>query len=232
MSRAPPFPTRRRSPSVTNGISYTPSSAPGTSTTRPLQISRPGSRPTTPVSAITSSSLSYPLPNTAPLGPSRPQRSELRTRAEYSESERASTSSLDNYRDSASTSRSDNPSTPYRVAPNSMNSVGTMAGSRPKPQRLEHSGSGNEGQATPTSLHSALSAFRSAGARKAQSPGEADDYNYQRERELEIEAEKAKQQRIRDKGLGFRMKGNVRRGEIDGMSITHISSNNQDPTII
>ena len=112
--------------------------------------------------------------------------------------------------------------------------MSTTAGSRPKPQRLEHSGSSNDGQATPTSLHSALSALRSAGARKAQSPGEADDYNYhyQRERELEIEAEKAKQQRIRDKGLGFRMKGNVRRGEIDGMSITHISSNNQDPAII
>lgn len=103
MSRAPPVPTRRHSPSITNGVSYIPSSAPGTSTIRPSQISRPGSRPTTPVTSISP----YPPPNTAPLGPSRPQRSEFRARTDYSESERASISSIDPYKDSASTSRSE-----------------------------------------------------------------------------------------------------------------------------
>jgi exocyst complex component 4 len=200
MSRTPPFPSRR--PSVTNGVSYIPSSAPGTSTIRPLQISRTGSRPTSPVYT------SYP-PNTAPLGPSRPRRSELRARVEYSEPERASISS-DPYRDrdSTSTSRSDYPSTSYRVPPKSANTSTTM-GSRSKQQGLDGD------QTIPPSLSSSFSAFRSAGSSKGQHPDEVED-NYQRDRELEIEAEKARQQRIRDKGLA---KGNARRGEIDGMFI-------------
>lgn len=218
MSRAPPFPTRRRSPSVTDGVSYMPSSAPGTSTTRPLQISRVGSRATTPDNSLPS----YATPNTAPLGPSRPQRSELRARAEYSESERASISSSDPYRDSTSTSRPDNPSlTPYRVAPKSKsaNNVSTATGN---PQNLDYISVNGDQKISP-SLNSALSAFRSAGSRKGQNLDVVDDHNYQRDRELEIEAEKAKQQRIRDKGLGFRTKGNVKRGEIDGMSIIYTS---------
>jgi exocyst complex component 4 len=198
MSRTPPFPSRR--PSVTNGVSYMPSSAPGTSTTRPLQISRTGSRPTSPVNT------SYPPPNTAPLGPSRPRRSELRARVEYSESERASISS-DPYRDrdSTSTSRSDYPSTSYRVPPKSANTSTTM-GSRSKQQGIDV-------DQTISSSLSSFSAFRSAGSSKGQNLDEVED-SYQRDRELEIEAEKARQQRIRDKGLA---KGNARRGEIDGM---------------
>ena len=200
MSRTPPFPSRR--PSVTNGVSYIPSSAPGTSTTRPLQISRTGSRPTSPVNTS-------PSPYTAPLGPSRPRRSELRARVEHSESERASISS-DPYRDrdSASTSRSDYPSTSYRGPPKSLNTSTTMD-SRSRQQGLDGD------QTLPPSLSSSISALRSAGSSKGQNPDEDED-NYQRDRELEIEAEKAKQQRIRDKGLA---RGNARRGEIDGMFI-------------
>ena len=201
MSRTPPsFPSRR--PSVTNGASYMPSSAPGTSTTRPLQISRTGSRPTSPVNT------SYLPPNTAPLGPSRPRRSELRARVEYSEPERASISS-DPYRDrdSTSTSRSDYPSTSYRVPPKSAN-PSTTIGSQSKQQVFDG------GQTISPSLSSSLSAFRSAGSSKGQNPDEVED-NYQRDRKLEIEAEKVRQQRIRDKGLA---KGNARRGEIDGSS--------------
>lgn len=202
MSRTPPFPSRR--PSVTNGVSYIPSSAPGTSTTRPLQISRAGSRPTSPVNT----SPSYPPPNTAPLGPSRPRRSELRARVEYSEPERASISS-DPYRDrdSTSTSRSDYPSTSYRVPPKSTNTNTTM-GSRSRQQGLD-------GVQTVSPSLSSFTAFRSADFSKGQNPDEVGD-NYQRDRELEIEAEKARQQRIRDKGLA---KGNARRGEIDGTFI-------------
>lgn len=206
MSRTPAFPTRRRSPPVTNGVSYVPPSAPGTSTTRPLQISRTGSRPTSPV-------ISHPPINTAPLSPSRPRRSELRSRAEYSETERASISSLDLYRrDSASTSRSDNHSTPYRVPPKSANNMSTTVDSRSNPQGL------NGDRTISPSF-----AFRSAGSSKGRNPDEVDDYNYQRDRELEIDAEKARQQRIRDNGLGLLKKGNVRRGEIDGMSIIYSS---------
>ena len=201
MSRTP-----ARRPSVTNGVSYVPSSAPGTSTTRPLQISRAGSRPTSPVNT----SPSYPPPNTAPLGPSRPQRSELRARVDYSEPERASISS-DPYRDrdSTSTSRSDYPSTSYRVPPKSANNMSTTMGS------LKQQGLDGDKTISP-SLSSSFSAFRSAGSSKGQNPDQVEDCNYQRDRELEIEAEKARQQRIRDKGLA---KGNARRGEIDGMFI-------------
>ena len=207
MSRMPAFPTRRRSPSVTNGVSYVPSSAPGTSTTRPLQISRPGSRTTSPVV-----SSPYPPPNTAPLSPSRPRRSELRSRAEHSETERASISSLDPHRnrDSTSTSQSDNLNIPHHVPPKSANNMTTATSSRYKPQALD---------GDPTI--SSSSAFRSAGSKN---PDEIDDYNYQRDRQLEIEAEKVRQQRIRDNGLGLRTKGNAKRGEIDGMSVIHLSS--------
>ena len=203
MSRTPPFPSRR--PSVTNGVSYIPSSAPGTSTTRPLQISRTGSRPTSPANTANTS----PSPYTAPLGPSRPRRSELRARVEYSDPERASISS-DPYRDrdSTSTSRSDYPNTSYRGLPKSVNTSTTM-GSRSRQQGLDGD------QSVPPSLSSSVSALWSAGSSKGQNPDEAED-NYQRDRELEIEAEKARQQRIRDKGLA---KGNARRGEIDGMFI-------------
>ncbi|KAF8167728.1 exocyst complex component sec8 [Crassisporium funariophilum] len=220
MSRAPPFPTRRRSPSVTNGIPYTPASAPGTSTTRPLQIARPGSRPTTPVNNFGSNSPSYAPPNTAPLGPSRPQRSELRSRAEYSGSERASTSSQDPYyqdsyyRDSTGTSRSEAAPAPYRNGSYSAQNMNAAPTSRQKTQRLKSPTVEDQDQTTPTSLNSALSAFKSAGSRKNTQDDE--DYNYQTERELEIEAEKARQQRIRDKAPGIRGR-NTRGGEIDAV---------------
>lgn len=214
MSRAPPFPTRRRSPSVTNAGLYSsqPSSAPGTST-RPLQVSRPGtgSRPTTPINSFTPNSSSLVPPSTAPIGPSRPQRSDLRTRAEYSGSERASTSSQDPYRDSIGTLRSDVNGNPYRTPPNSANILASGPPPRQRSQRLESPISDEGDDTTPTSLKSALSAFKSAGSRRRQTP---EDDDYRREREIEIEAEKARQQRIRDRATGVR--GNGRAGEIDG----------------
>ena len=217
MSRAPPFPTRRRSPSVTNAGLYSsqPSSAPGTST-RPLQVSRPGtgSRPTTPINSFTSNSSSLIPPSTAPIGPSRPQRSDLRTRTEYSGSERASTSSQDPYRNSIGTPRSDIDGNPYRTFPSSANILtnGPPPGQRSQGPKSPTSDKGDD--TTPPSVTSALSAFKSAGSRRRQTPSDDDDRNYRRERELEIEAEKARQQRIRDRATGVRGKG--RAGEIDG----------------
>lgn len=213
MSRAPPFPTRRRSPSVTNAGLYSsqPSSAPGTST-RPLQVSRPGtgSRPTSPINSFTSNSSSLIPPSTAPIGPSRPQRSDLRTRAEYSGSERASISSQDPYRDSIGTLRSDVDGNFYRTLPSSANTL-TSGPPPQRSQRLKSPASDKGDDTTPTSLTSALSAFKSAGSRRRQTPSDDD---YRRERELEIEAEKARQHRIRDRTTGVRGKG--RAGEIDG----------------
>ncbi|KAH9486575.1 putative exocyst complex component sec8 [Psilocybe cubensis] len=220
MSRAPPFPTRRRSPSASNGSHYTqqPASAPGTSSVKPLQISRPGSRPTTPVNSyISASPTSYAPPSTAPLGPSRPQRSELRARADYAGSERASTSSQDPYyRDSISTSRSENNGASYRTTPNTAtNGATTATSSRQRPQRIQNPSQDTADVTSPNSLNSALSAFKSAGSRRRQTE-DSEEYNYQRERELEIEAEKARQQRIRDRAPGIR-RGNTRAGEIDAV---------------
>ncbi|KAI6007185.1 Sec8 exocyst complex component-specific domain-containing protein [Pisolithus albus] len=84
MARVPPsLCGRNRTPSVStsNGHSLPVLSLPST---RPLQITRPPSRPVTPRSTFSS-----------PKGPVRPQRSELRSRQppDYSTAERASTSS-------------------------------------------------------------------------------------------------------------------------------------------
>ena len=205
MSRAPPFPTRRRSPSVNNGNSYAapPSSAPGTSTTRPLQISRPGSRPTTPVGSHSVTSPSY-TPTTAPLGPSRPQRSELRARADHAASERVSTTSQD-YRDSSANG--------YLEGPGSA----AASASRQRSDRLQSPSVDYDDGNTPTSLKSALSAFQSAGSRRRLVPEDSDEYYYKQEREREIEAEKVRQQKIRERAPGIRTKGSTRGGEIDGM---------------
>lgn len=217
MSRAPPFPTRRRAPSTSNSSSYPsqPLSAPGTSNSiRPLQVPRPGSRPTTPVNYSTNPS-SYTSPSTMPVGPSRPQRSELRVRPENGGSERGSTASQDPYnRDSISTSRSD-VSSQYRNVPSSAtNTSANGAPPRTRPPRLQSPVSDDGSQTTPTSLTSALTAFRSAGSRRRQTEDD-EDYQYKRERELEIEAEKGRQQRIRDRAPGVRR--DTRGGEIDGL---------------
>ncbi|KAF4623818.1 hypothetical protein D9613_002144 [Agrocybe pediades] len=219
MSRAPPFPTRRRSPSITNGNGYTsqPSSAPGASATRPLQISRSGSRPTTPVNNYVSSSpSSYTTPNTAPIGPSRPQRSELRSRAEHQGSGRPSTPSQDTYREIAgSSSRSD--INGFHNIPYSANNA--QAGSSPRQQQSQRlkspSQSMNDEETTPTSLSNVLSAFQSAGSKRHQTVDD-DDYYYQRQRELDIEAEKARQLRIKERTPGMRNKAG-RGGEIDAV---------------
>jgi len=224
MSRAPPFPTRRRSPSVTNGNPYPnqqPSSAPGASAVRPLQITRNGSRPTTPVNSYVSSSpTSYTTPNTAPLGPSRPQRSELRARADYQGSERASTSSQDPYTESSSNiSRFD--VNGARNVPYSANNALPGSSPRQQSQRLTSpSLNTDDPETTPTSLSNVLSAFQSAGSKRRQTV-EDDDYYYQRQRELEIEAEKARQLRLKERTPGIRSKSG-RGGEIDGMESFNI----------
>ncbi|KAF6766580.1 Sec8 exocyst complex component-specific domain-containing protein [Ephemerocybe angulata] len=215
MSRNPPFPNRRRAPSAASNDVYNsqPTSAPGTSNIRPL-VPRSPSRPTTPTSSTyRSGSPQYSAPNTAPIGPLRPQRSELRARAsEYSNSERGSVASNDPYyRDSYEGSRPDprayptsNPNTPH---------------SRTRTPRAVNGAYPSDGGEinTPTSLGTVLSAFKSAGSRK--NTVESEDAEYWRERDREIEAEKARQQRIRERAPGIRpARGNTRAGEIDGDS--------------
>ncbi|KAF9527778.1 exocyst complex component sec8 [Crepidotus variabilis] len=221
MSRAPPFPTRRRSPSATNGNPYAsqPSSAPGTSGVRPLQV-RSGSRPTTPVNSnyqyTAESPSSYlPPPSTAPLNPTRPARSERRIKPEYNGSDdRSSLASQDLYRDSVATTQSADLG--YRTVPNSANRQPNGTSSRQQPQRLKSPTQDSiEDTTSPTSLNSALSAFRSAGTKRRQTQDD-DDYQYHREREAELEAERERQRRIRERAPGMRTQGR-RRGEIDAV---------------
>ncbi|KAJ7107607.1 exocyst complex component sec8 [Mycena crocata] len=207
MSRASPFPSRRvNSPPLSNGNGPAPTSSNGT---RPLQVGRPPSRPTTPSNSnsgfISSSPRGLPS-STAPSGPSRPQRSELRSRgSDYS----ASTSS---YRDSTAT----DVSASYRPRPSASSNHNTPASSRPKPPRLRSAPTDDE-QTTPTSLTSVMSAFQSAGTRRRGMTNGSDDMDYQRERREEIEAEKLRQQRIRDKAPGRRLNGKARAGDIDAV---------------
>jgi len=212
MSRVPPFPSRRRAPSTTSKDDYSsqPTSAPGSST-RPLAIARSPSRPQTPSnSSYVSNSPQYAVPNTAPVGPLRPQRSELRARAsEYSTSERGSVASNDPYyRESFdSGSRPDGRSyatsnaatpTPRSRTPRAANGGAYMPPDSGEP---------------PTSLDSVLTAFRSAASRK----NTVDEDEYWKERAQEIEAEKVRQQRIRERVPGVKpLRGNTRGGELDG----------------
>ncbi|KAG6860246.1 hypothetical protein C0995_013739 [Termitomyces sp. Mi166 len=148
------------------------------------------------------------IPSTS--GPARPQRSELRSRAsDYDNSEQAS------YRDSLSTIRSDaslaSHPRPSAISPN------VAAKSKPRPPRLQSPVTDEGDLSTPTSLASALSAFKSAGSRRRDMMNDPDEVDYQTERQNAIEAEKARQQRIRDKVPGRRTNRKARAGDIDAV---------------
>ncbi|KAJ6519646.1 Sec8 exocyst complex component-specific domain-containing protein [Mycena sanguinolenta] len=197
MSRSAPFPSRRvRSPSLSNGNGP---DAPYVNGTRPLQVARPPSRPSTPSnSSVISSSPQRGLQNPAPNGPSRPQRSELRSRG----SDHSAASSYN--RDSTATDVSS-----YRARPSAASNSGPAMNPRPKVQRP----SVDSEPSTPPALNSVMSAFKSAGMRKRTE----DDYERERERREEVEAEKQRQQRIRDKAPGRRVNGKARAGDIDAV---------------
>ncbi|KAG5635065.1 hypothetical protein H0H81_012546 [Sphagnurus paluster] len=211
MSRAPPFPTRRRSPSINGATISSPTPfSPGLSSgTRPLQISRPERSATPSNASIPSQSPRAATLNPGSGGPSRPQRSELRTRAsEYEHSEPS-------FRDSISTTLSD-VSISQRSRAGASTSPNTPTKNKKRPQHLQSPN--EEGNATtPTSLTSALSAFKSAGSRRRAMTNGSDEIDHQIERQNEIEAEKARQQRIRDKVPGRRLNGKVRAGDIDAV---------------
>jgi exocyst complex component 4 len=189
MSRVPPFPTRRRSPSSSGA-------APSASSTRPLQISRPTQRPVTPDSHA-------PQNTTTPAGPSRPQRSEMRGRTTENGTERSS-----QYRDSVSTTHSDmSGQLRSRQQPASQHS-------RQNPKRSLSGNTDDSTEASPVVLGTVVSALQSAASRRRAMTNGSDDFDYQRQRQEEIEAEKARQQRIQEKAL--RRKGTARTGDIDG----------------
>lgn len=188
MSRISPFPStpvRTRSPDPMES-----------GDTRPLQIGR---RPTTPS-------------NAAYGGPSRPQRSELRTRqaSEHSVSSADTRDSRDRY-DSES-------SVPRRAPPRNQkagSSRSALNTSLP-PEDME------ESPKTPQ-LSSVLTAFKKAGERKRAMTNGSADTEWEQERERELVAEQNRQKRIKDRIPGRRMNGKAKAGDIDGMFTLSIS---------
>jgi exocyst complex component 4 len=220
MSRALQYP-RHRSSSVTNGAHYNaqPLSVP---TTRPQQFALSDSRPTTPVgssNAYPSKNTPYAPPNTAPLGPFRPQRSEFRNRNDYPTSDHAAAFSQEG---SLATSQSDFVGTSYRNYPPTESNTPNGSALTQRDQRLRSPVQDKVDQTSPNSLASALAAFQSAGSRRRQMTENGEDYQYQKERERELQAERVRQQRIREKAPGMRSRNN-RAGEIDGARLQNYS---------
>ncbi|KZT30767.1 hypothetical protein NEOLEDRAFT_1159877 [Neolentinus lepideus HHB14362 ss-1] len=209
MSRTSPFPTnpgrRARSPPLPNGNDTQP--GPYSTQTRPLQIGRPPSRPTTP------SNSSFSSRNGIPNGPSRPQRSELRSRQGsdyYVASEQTAASSsragfnTRDRRDSSVTTRSD-----------ASYSSRTQSTRRPPERSMTVNSMQSEDGAPSPSLATVMSAFQSAGARKRAMTNGSADMDYERERERVIQEEKLRQKKLRDKGM--RMNGKAKAGDIDAI---------------
>ncbi|KAH7910695.1 Sec8 exocyst complex component-specific domain-containing protein [Hygrophoropsis aurantiaca] len=214
MSRAPlpPESTRRnRAPSISNTNTNYPLSS-----TRPLQIGRSPSRPTTPSNPTFASSSPKGPAISSPKGPSRPQRSELRPRqiSEYSASERASTSTQDyngrERRDSSSTTRSD-------VSVTQRKRNGSVS-NRSRPD-LPRSITQDSPAMSPTSpaLANVMSAFKDAGARKRGMTNGSEDMDYGREKQQEQELERMRQERIRARMPGRKASGKTRAGDIDAI---------------
>ncbi|CAL1695106.1 unnamed protein product [Somion occarium] len=218
MSRVPPLPSNR----YPSNASYD-SSQSGSPSIRPLQISRPSSRPTTP------GSNSIPLPGSSrgsssnPNGPSRPQRSGLRSRhvSEYSNSDSVSFDGSSN-RDSRD--RADSLGTTIRtnfsVPQGTRNNVAgpsksSPSNGRPRPSRapISPTSPGTEPEMSPTSI-AAIAAFQRAGRMRGMT---LEDEEYEREKEKEIAIQKDRQKRIRDKVPGRRTTGKHRPGDIDAV---------------
>lgn len=223
MSRSP-FPTssvrRPRSPVEYNNYSEEPTMY--QSSTRPLQISR-YSRSETPGSSYVQGTSPGGPTIASPNGPSRPQRSELRSRqfSEYSNSDQASGSRQTwdrepvGDRESVSTTRSDastSQGNSYRPRTGSTASVRTNSKSRGNTQDSEKS------TVSPTSM-AAILAFQNAGQRKRAQTNGSEENEHEKERRKAREKEKLTQQRIKEKAPGRRTNGKARAGDIDGNAL-------------
>lgn len=204
MSRASPFPTSsaRRPRTPIDSSSYGEELHPYSSPTRPLQISR-SSRAETIGS---------------PNGPSRPLRSELRSRqvSEYSNSDQASSSrqawDVGHMRDrgSVSTTRSDGSmGNTYRARANS-------SGQRTVDTNVKRSQTQDSETTVSPSHMAAIMAFQNAGQRKRAQTNGSDDFEYEKEKRQARERERLMQERIKQKAPGRRMNGKAKAGDIDG----------------
>ncbi|TFK56605.1 Sec8 exocyst complex component-specific domain-containing protein [Heliocybe sulcata] len=211
MSRTSPFPSnsarRARSPPLPYGgeTQYDPFAA---SQVRPLQINRPPSRPTTPSNGSFS-----PRSNGLPNGPSRPQRSELRSRQSsdyYAQSEHASTSSFRSGYDAR-----DRRDSSITTSSNASYSSRTQTVRRPPERSMTGNSMMSDDSAPAPSLATVLSAFQGAGARKRAMTNGSADMEYERERERAMEEEKLRQKKLRSKGM--KMNGKAKAGDIDAI---------------
>ena len=213
MSRAPPFPTARR-PQTPNGNQYDdgPSSP---NTTRPLNINRTPTRPTTP----SGRNVPFPGPSSPTPGvPIRPTRSGLRTRqvSEYSNSDRQSmdSSRYGNYRDSVATTRSDAsgppPRPPRAHLPNSPSNGHVETNGLLSPISPSSEQELSPGEAA------ALAMFQNAIARRrGMTEEDRLDAEYEREKEREAAVQRDRQRRMKEKAYG-RKTTKPRAGDIDG----------------
>lgn len=212
MSRAPPFPTPRRS-QTPNGNHYDdqPSSP---STTRPLNINRPPTRPTTP----TSRNAPLPGPSSPTPGmPTRPARSGLRTRqvSEHSASERLSVDSsrYGDHRDSVGTTRSDTSQPPPR--PPRTNLSTSPPNGHLQTNLLSPISPSSEPELSPGGA-AALAMFQNAIARRrGMTEDDMYDAEYEREKAREAAIQRDRQRRIKEKVPGMKAT-KPRAGDIDG----------------
>ena len=207
MSRIPAYPSdpfrRARSPSVSESGA----------TTRPLQINRPPTRPTTPSGSSVASG--------SPRGPIRPTRSGLRSRqvSDVSIPDRSSMESRTtrDSREAYDGRPSGLPGAPQTQPPRTR--IGTnnsqQMNGRPKDPVSPPS------EISPTSM-AAVAAFQAFGVRRRATIDDADD-EYERERQREIEVQKRRQQKIREKVPGRRTTGKAKAGDIDGVYYTLIT---------
>ncbi|KAF9229101.1 hypothetical protein BS17DRAFT_771020 [Gyrodon lividus] len=229
MSRVPTFPLesqrRTRAPSISNPIPISPNYPTSLSTTRPLQIARPPSRPTTPSNSTFTASSPKASAISSPKGPHRPQRSELRPRqaSDYSASERASTSSrITNERerrDSSSTTRSE-ASIQQRPANGSVSLKNKSRFDPPRSATNEGPGASPISPATTSpALSAVMAAFRDAGeasARRRELARGTDEFK-ERERKMEVERQKVRQERIKERTPYRKATGKAKAGDIDAV---------------
>ena len=201
MSRIPAYPPERarraRSPSVSESGA----------TTRPLQINRPPTRPTTPSGSSVASG--------SPRGPIRPTRSGLRSRqvSEVSVPDRSSMDSRTT-RDSRET-YDGRPAGLPEGPQGSRSRVVSNASQQTRPQNPSSSSSPQE--KSPTAI-AAIAAFQHFGRRRGTI--DAADEEYERQRQQEIETQKARQRKIREKVPGRHATGKAKAGDIDGKPCT------------
>lgn len=200
MSKTPPFPVLPVSSSLSGSNPSIMAAASSSGGTRPLQINRAA-----PASGNNMTASPRHIPTTSQFGPSRPQRSELRTRqVEHDGYERTSTSSREHIPDVSQ------PGVHAHVQTSTILN-GSPSKPRSKPSRLA---SQDDDATSPASLASVVSAFQSAGIRRRAT---AEDMEYERAREQEIENERRRQQRIRERAPGRMATGRANIGDIDAV---------------